>query len=269
MKKNYIIRQIAYGYDDQSCYSIRLGGIASDAYHDYEQAYQNLLQLERIEYLRYRMIINDYHPFSGLEMHEPTENMLQLKHFLEVSLGLDAFQVLDNGLLMAQNDLWLPEELTVEQVHHIRTLSGLKFYEIVVLDDHEPQFYGIWQRKPFWEYTGFKMVYEGEVESVIFYATYDEALAAATNDISEIHDTTIKKSLKALSDMPIVLKAMIDHSKNMDYNEATKVLTIRRITPNEWVQFCALLKKKPFEVRQMPFEIAKSAEHWVFEIEYM
>jgi hypothetical protein len=269
MKKNYIIRKIAYGYDDQSCYTIQLGCIAGDVYQDYEQAYQTLLQFEREEYLSQRMIINNYHPFSRLESHEPTEKMLQLKHFLESSLQLDAFQVVEDGLLIAQQDLWFPEELTVEQVHHIRTLSGLKFYEIVVLDDHEPPFYGIWQRKPFWEYTGFKMVYEGEVESVIFYATYDEALAAATNDISEIRGITIKKSLEALSDMPVVLKAMIDHSKNMDYNEATKVLTIRRITPNEWVQFCALLKKKPFEVRQMPFEIAKSAEHWVFEIEYM
>jgi hypothetical protein len=269
MKKTYIIRKIAYGYDDQSFHNVQLGCIAGDVYLDYEQAYQTLLQFEKDEYLSQRMIINHYYPFSRLESHEPTKNMLQLKHFLESSLHLDAFQVAEDGQLIAQQDLLFPENLSLEQVHHIRTLSGLKFYEIVVLDHHKPLFYGIWQRKPFWEYTGFKMVSEGEVESVIFYATYEEALTAATNDISKIYGLTIKKSLEVLSDMPIILKSLIDHSKNMDYNETTNVLSIRRITPNEWVQFCALLKKKPFEVKPMPFEIAKSAEHWVFETEYM
>lgn len=59
---------------------------------------------------------------------------------------------------------------------------------------------------------------------------------------------------------------MIDNSKNIDYDESKKCLTIHRVNAKEWLTLCSLLKKKPFEIRPIPFELAKSAAHWVFEL---
>ena len=264
MAIKYVIRKAAFHYSDDCAYFHTMGAIIGDVYNDSQEAHDNLMILEREAYLS--TDLGDIEPFSGCSSDVPVDMMVNLQNYFEKELGLDILKV-QHRKIYADRDSFLPESITNEQIKQIRNLSGLKFYDLVEFTD-EPQFYGIWEKTPFYNEEGFKDTSEASEtpDSVYFYNSYMEAYEKGIYYCySDFNGTEIEGKLEEISDTPIILQTFIESSSNISYDESRESLTIKSMWIKEWASLYTLLKNKPFEIRVLNFEDVKNCEQYAYE----
>lgn len=260
MEKKYVIRKNAFHYSDDHLYFHVTGVVVGDIYDDYTEANNDLLELEKNAYLS--ADLGDIEPFSGCSSNVDMGKMVQLKHHFEEKLGVKNILIQDKyGRIKAERGTQLPKDITAEQIGRIRYMSGLKFYELFTFEG-EPQFYGIWKKKPFYRTEGFSKA----EESAYFFNSYIDAFNRAIKHFPyDLEKAEVKGSMEEITDMPIILRSMIASSKSITYNEEEKKLTFNNLMDKDWASLCTLLKEKPFEIRILTFEDVKNFEQWNYE----
>lgn len=258
MANKYVIRKAAFHYSDDHLYFYTMGAIVGEVYSDLQEAHDNLMILEREEYLS--TDLGEIEPFSGCSSGVLVDRMAKLYNYFEKELNLN-FLTLKNGRIRADRGTFLPKNITNEQIERIRVLSGLKFYDLVKFKD-EPQFYGIWGKSPFYSNEGFRET-RG---SIYFYNSYLEAYEQASKCCPyDLNETEIKGKLDDITDMPTILQSLIKSSYAITYDEVNESLSIKNMMDEEWASLCTLLKNKPFEIKLLNFEDVKNCEHWAYD----
>lgn len=252
MAQKYVIRQNAFHYSDEYLYFQLMGVVVGDVFNDYHEAHSALMDLEREAYLQ--TDLGDVEPFSRCS----SGVGMQIKHYFEKELRLEILKTNERGHISAETGTFLPQTITNEQIDKIRSLSGLKFYELITFED-EPQFFGIWENSPFYRHSGFI----GVDDSVYFYNSYIEAYNEAPK--TSPNETKIKGKLEDITDMPVILKTLISNSNSISYDEVEEVLTIKKAQNEEWASLCTLLKNKPFEIRLLSLEDVQNYEQDAYE----
>ena len=204
MANKYTIRKNAFHYSDEHWNFGSMGAIVSEIFDNYSEAHNRLMNLEREAYLSTDLAT--FSPFSVSSDKVQIGTLLNLKNYFEKELGLNYLKVGKHGGIYAERESFLPDSVTVEQLECIRDLSGLKFYVLIEFTDN-PIFYGIWQKKPFFEIEGF-----GDVEKApkYFYNSYLEAFNIALHSYYlGLNSTEIQGKLADISDMPIDRKSVV------------------------------------------------------------
>lgn len=260
MEKKYVIRKSAFHYSDDHFYFHVHGITVGDVFDDHSTAFKTLLELEKDAYTT--IDLGQIEPFSDCSDNVDIQKMIRLKYYLEVELGLQNILTQnEHGRVYAKRDTYLPKDISTEQILKIRTLSGLKFYDLITFQGI-PQFFGIWKKKPFYSEEGFLKV----MDAICFYNSFIEAFNEAVRySPYDLRSVEIVGSLEEITDMPIILRSLISSSTSINYDEDEEKLSLNGLSNTEWASLCTLLKEKPFEIKLLGMEDVKNIDHSNYE----
>ena len=259
--KTYVIRKVAYQYNDNHLYTKQLGAIEI-AFTDEDEA---LLTLWELECTAFREAdLGRFERFCGSAGVGAFQSERQaVDRYLRGIFGRTVFTSFSNGNLYAPLGTQLPAEITDEQILHIRDLIGMKFYDLWVFDD-EATFYGIWlPRKEMF----FSEAMGKYGTSIYFFNTYDAALAAVKVRYSSFiwYGDPLIGSLEELSDQPLLLQSLIEQHDGLIYRRKKRHLYLHwRGVGEAFVALNALLKQPVFEIRPISLDQAKQVPHLPF-----
>jgi hypothetical protein len=226
LSKCYVIRQVAYEYTDEYYYIASPGTIQSVC-TDRKAAEDELARLEHEAFSKWEMFGSEMEEFSPCSENSGQSDWQALHEYLNTEVGESFFEETEQGLSVTSR--FLSRAVTPEQVLRIREISGVRFHELSVFDSEEPEFFAVWIDP--------KAEYLGADGAAFFYESYDAALAAAGESLTDLFcDLEVRGSLEELSSQPAALRTMIEAVEdegNLSYDEGTRTLTVRYLTDEE------------------------------------
>lgn len=237
----YIIRANNYNYNDEN-YFIETAGKIENVYNTYEEAVKvcNELNAEAIaDYDR----LNDFIYNSANE----EVNMAWLRQYY-----FDNFRIkLGEEDTYLEEDVVLPDTATTEQIATILNRMGIAFFQVYEHNDYSP-LVELQLNPKFWGEDAYIIT---EPANRSFYFNEEEALSYLMESFNnELYETTqgLKGSLEHLSSTPEILKAFLDKSETLMYNEEEECICFKQdkyeTTIAEFTGLADLLKVKPYEI---------------------
>ena len=273
-KKIYVIRKIAYGFDDEQHYERAVGAI-TDTFDDERAAYQRLTELETARFRDFDPV--DYEQFGHYGRYHPHNQAERkaLDAFLKAEFG-ESFLGIDertNQYHVKKRffEIANAANITDAQIMKFREIIGLRFHVLHAFEE-EARFYALWlpHRDEF-----YRVTYVREDNAIYFYNSYDEALAATKEGefIGVFDDFNLPGRPEDLSEQPVLLTALINTTNCLHYNDAKAQLELRPVWKNDMTEQAehlaslnALLKQPLFEIRDFSLEDAKNVPHDPFEV---
>lgn len=254
MEKSFVIRKIAFLYNDEYSEVHTLGGI-EQVFSDEEEALKALIRLERAAFEQ--VDLSTLEQFAGYVRDLVTVD--QFNQYHQRRFGYEIIKI--NEHEMCERDTYLPKNLTDEDIFEIREISGIKFYDLAEFTG-EPVFWGIWKRAPHFSNPGFV----NYCDAPLFFNTVENAREVAMSRLQEIFsEILIKGQLAELSDNPAILQSFIENSQNLNYNPETMHLSTRYLSLEEAQVLNELLKDQVFEIKALELAEVESISHWVYE----
>lgn len=262
-QKTYVIRKVAYHYNDEYFYAHTLGGI-QNIYHDEAEAKKKFLALET-QAFRWLDLgnIKELSPCGYPNEYKQQREALD-QYFREI-LGESLFRNSrhDDRLYM-KLDTYLPKHLTDEQIMQIREITGIRFYELGEFEN-EVVFYAIWITRD----EKFYSIDAGSSgESIYFFNSYEEAIKGAKELFRYfLQDKSLTGTLEELTEQPSILMSLIQQSNSLrlDQNKATLEIDYY-LNGDDLISLNALLKQPIFEIRTLSLSEAKKIPHTPFEV---
>lgn len=255
----YVIRKIAYFYNDEYHYEAPMGGIAG-VYHDAQTAKKALTRLEVPEFRSLDFGDIEQTSFCGGPFDEERK---RLHEYLQTTLGQSIFTQ-EEDWLYVELKTYLPQTLTDEQIMKIRDLSKIRFHELSAFDD-EVHFYAIWLVTE----NQFLQAHRGKFGNApYFFNSYDEALEAINSLCYLFEGVSIKGRLEELSYQPSLLRSLIEGTRSFNYNELDYTLKlIYPVEAKDLIALNVLLKEPIYGIRTIPLDEAAKIPHAPFEFE--
>ncbi|MEM7799639.1 MAG: hypothetical protein AAF633_10650 [Chloroflexota bacterium] len=265
--KQWVVREIAYRYDDNFYYVNAPGGI-HDVYSDEADAY---IAMWELECNRWRKTdLKDYQSFSFSSEEDAHSIRAILDEFCLKNLGYTlSKQWQETDYYHIPRGTYLPDWITDDQILELRELTGLTFFDVWEFAD-EPSFYGIWLLRS-GEFLDEDMGKYGR--SIYFFNSHDEAIQEAVKRINYVVDYQrfpLKGNLEELSDQPLILSSLIAQSDLLTYHAEKKILNSQWRVPQfgeTMVALNALLKEPFFEIRTISLEDARKVPHLPFTLD--
>jgi hypothetical protein len=259
-QKTYVIRKIAYLFNDEYYFSAGLGGI-SGIYHDEEEAKQEYVALEVAE-IRQLDFGKTKQSFSN----QPEERR-RLHEYLQTMLPQSFFWVSTSGEIgLMEQDSYLPASLTDEQIMEIREVFKFQFHELSVFED-EAVFYATWLPRE-GKFLGPSVErYERYKNAVYFFNTREEALEGIERLSYHYSEKILKGTIEELSDNPTLVRSLNEGDRLFQYFEGEAYIQLNyRPDGEDLIALNALLKEPLFEIRTLSLEKASQIPHEAFEI---
>lgn len=273
-QKIYVIRKIAYQYSDEFWFVNAPGGI-EHVYYDEAEARQRLQELECPMFRDLDLgNIEQLSPCGCSQQFRQQREALD--RYLKETLGKSLFTYDDRyDDLYMEMHIYLPQQVSDEQIMQIRAISGVKFYDLSVFED-EACFYAIWlpQNNAFYSTGNF-----GEGYAIYFFNTHEEALERAQSVRWGLSmpgaepPVELPGTLAELSEQPAILQSLIQQHDSLIYDEQQAVLTfhcgpIRHLPhdKDEFIMLNALLRQPFFEIRTISLAEAEQIPHTPFEV---
>ncbi len=266
-RKLWVVREIAYQYNDNYYYLNSPGGI-HDVYDDEADA---LIAMWEMEVERFRkMHLGDYEFFHGAGDDHHQTMRKRLDSYLKEALGETIFEeITGRDDLFVPKRIYLPKWLTDDQILEIRELTGIKFFDVYEFED-EAVFYGIWLRQD----SDFLKEDMGKYgSSIYFFSSYDVALNEAKKRARWVIDFLHPRwrgEIGTLTNQPSVLKTLIEMSESLIYDEKKKMLQFFWRHPSfgdDLVALNSLLIEPIFEIRPISLEDAQQIPHLPFTLQ--
>lgn len=236
-KMTYVIRRIAYEYNDQFM-EIQNGGDIDTTFDNYEEAH-SAWRAKEIAAFRNALLTH----FAPIASWDETGEIYRQQLF--AYMNFDAEKNRKKGLK-------IPKIASDEQVWEIRRLSGIRFYTLTEFSGN-PEFYVIRTFKPFFD--------EDELvnwnDTPILYNTYEEAMHDVTNQLMYFN---LKGTPEELSDMPDIFRQLIDSHPMFVRDETPDMIDVvlyHYHTPEDntlLYQFIEILKVKPFIIEKVSMD---------------
>lgn len=257
MDKTFVIRQIAYWYNDEYLHVRTLGGV-KQVFSNEEEAIKELIRLEREAFTR--IDLYDLEQFSDCG---PKGDLTAeiFNQYYQRRFGKEIVTSLDNGHLYCERGTYLPKNLTDEDVMDIREIGKIKFHELAEFSG-KPVYWGIWKKEQYFAEPG----WVDDSDAPLFFNSVENAMEVALEQLRQMfYYLNINGELTELSDNPTVLQSIIDHSSALTYDQDQKQLKITLISGDEAKVLNELLKDKVFELKKLELEEVESIEHWIYE----
>lgn len=261
--KQYLIRSIGWVFDDDWYNNDGEHDIIEGTYNSLEEAKKKCNHLNYVYFLNYFDYLNKFQlDFSYNSYERPNFVNLDLIASLmakELELKKDRiFNKKSKTLNIDKKDL---KRITAEQVDAILSKAGFRFFKILEVDSSELFFYYFKRNPEIWEFLYNQSYYLDPPDD--FYYFFDDRdlnnnkrLANSIRDcyyyalkdnrtdflLGLINLTVIKGEFNDLSELPNLLKNIIDNSPNIDYQRGEVIFT-KEITVEELVKLDSVLKK--------------------------
>ena len=253
MNKTFVIRKMAYHYNDEHLFVHTLGGI-ENTFTSEEEAKSEFLRLERSALEE--IDLGDTAQLSGCSK-DFLKEATNFKSYYKRKFNQDIVKINEHGTIHCERGTTIPKGLSDDDILQIRRTLDLKFYELSSYDG-EPKFYGIWlkEESKFKEYCG----------APYFYDNYAEALKAIRSELTyHFHNKKIPGSLESLTKNPSFLKSLISNSNNLEYDTSNQTLKVKYLNQDEATALNELLNSKPHEIKEISYSNVKDIEHWIYE----
>jgi hypothetical protein len=256
MEKSFVIRQIAYLYDDECLRFHTLGGV-KQVFSNEEEAKKALIQLERAAFEKFDL--SDLEQFSGCGRRgDMTANVFN--QYFQKRFGKEIVKTSQYGAY-CERGTYLPKNLKDEDILDIREIGKIKFYELAEFQG-KPFFWGIWKHEQYFAKPG----WVDYLDAPLFFNSIENALEVATQKLAQIfYLLVIHGNLEELSETPSILRSLIENSSCMNYDGEKKQLTIQYLPDREAQALNEMLRKKVFEIKKIELEEVESISHWVYE----
>lgn len=256
MEKSFVIRKIAFLYNDEFLGVHTLGGV-EQVFSNEEEAMKVLIQLERAAFER--TDLSDLEQFSGCGRRGDLTAEF-FNQYYQRRFGEEIVKTNQYGLY-CERGTYLPKNLTDEDVLDIREIGNIKFYDLAEFAG-KPVFWGIWKKAPHFPNPGFL----NYCDAPLFFNTVENAREVAMSKLRQIFsEILIKGPLAELSDNPAILQSLIENSQNLSYDPETMQLSTRYLSPEEAQVLNELLKDQVFEIKALELAEVESISHWVYE----
>lgn len=260
MSKVYVLRELAFMYDDQ-CYSTsRVGGIVGQ-YTDEAEA---RAEKATLEYDRLQMFpLREYIQFCY------TQNQEKLQVLHSYLSTLPDVQIVEyheeRGAYSIKRDIYLPSSLTREQLVKFMSIMDVEFYELTTFDDPDPVYYILWiprlghpiQLEIDYSYRG-----DGTPKDIspVFCESREKAHQAIRQNRWLFNQIPFEDSFENLSEQPELLKSYVEGKDSFKVVDGKLSLNYDLIS-EEIVGLNALLKEPLFELRTISLEEAAKISH--------
>ncbi|MCX4030358.1 hypothetical protein H0A36_28370 [Endozoicomonas sp. SM1973] len=255
-QKSYVIRKLAFHYNDECSYVHCSGGIEA-YFQDKEEATQRYKALECKAFRNEDLFdLEQLHPCGDGD----EETWLALNNYFVESFGEPFLEPDDEGNYDFYHDveIYIPDHATDDQIWTIREMTGIRFHELAEFDRPEPVFYTIWLPTQN-EYYGY------DEEAPRLFNSYDYALRVVKNSSYLFNeDIVLKGELEDLSNQPILLEALISKHSGLSRTKRSKNLKIKK-DGETLVVVNDLLKQPLFEIKEYSIEDAKKIDHSMYE----
>jgi len=257
MSKIYVVRELAFMYNDESYYAGKAGGIIGQ-YTDIEEARAEINK-RNIEYFK-MFPTREYDEF----WHSDQGNMQALRAYLATVLDEEVMNYYEEwDVYRLKEDINLPRLLTDEQLLKVMEIMKINYYTLLEFDDADPVFYIMWlprsghplQLEIDYSYRG-----EGKVFSPIFYETREKLFNAIEEYGYLFHRIPFEDTFENLSDTPELLESFVQDKQSFKVADGKLGLDYDPVS-EEIVGLNALLKEPLFEVRTIMLDEAAAIPH--------
>lgn len=268
----YLIRKKGFLYDDQYLYPSYGFGTLEQAYDNLNEAKANLKLLHQ-EFLSGTHIF-EYEPPADWQVAVPKLSNYLLQEFNQEILANPA-NPKDFSLMESYS---FPKDLTPDQADKILSIWDISKYELIEVKENEPTFWGIqfgisskragqWVCAPA-HFMGERNDTGYDNEIPVFYASEEQALQGVKKRLYQIcyalNDSGYYGSFYDLTEVPEILKALIEKDRAITYLEEEKRLKIESWVGEEnFIALNGILQEKMFEIIPFPIEEAlKLGNEW-------
>lgn len=261
MSKVYVLRELAFMYDDECYYTDRVGGIVGQ-YTDEVEARAGKVTLE-IDRLR-MFPLSEYQQFFNANRYQKNTQALHnyLSNLLDEQI-VDYHEEWDGYRI--KRDIYLPSSLTQEQIIKFMDIMDIEFYELMTFDDPDPVYYILWiprlghpiQLEIDYSYRG-----DGTPKDIspVFYESREKAHQSIYQDSWLFNQIPFEDSFENLSEQPELLKSYVEGKDSFKVVDGKLSLNYDLIS-EEIVGLNALLKEPLFELRTISLEEAAKISH--------
>lgn len=256
MNKTFVIRQIAYLYNDEYLSEHTMGGV-KQVFSSEEEARKELIRLEREAFARFDL--SSIEQFSGCSDRKDLVAD-RFDQYYQRRFGVEIVKTSQYGKY-CESGTYLPKDLTDEDVMDIREIGEIKFYDLAEFPG-KPIFWGIWKKEQYFAKPGWL----DWLDAPLFFNSIENAAEVAIDKLTQMfYDLKIKGELPEISENPVILQSILDHSSGLTYDQEKRQLRIDYITDAEARTLNELLKEKVYEIKKLELEEVESIEHWMYE----
>ncbi len=250
----YIIRQVAYQYNDEYLYVHCSGGVYAE--YDNEEEANKALEALKIRTLRETNLGDTEYlsPCACYDRHK--EAAKQVKEYL-TQKGFPNFVEENQGRYYTDYENgYLPSSLSDEEILHIGDVLGLRFYELAKLEDDE-NFYALWDFR--------NQEHKNYIDAYYFFNSEEEAIKHLGEELPyQFNNKKFEGTLEELSETPIVLNTLIESTEELSYEG--NILNVKgQLSAENSIALHELLKEKFYEVKPFNLSEAREIEHWQYE----
>ncbi|MFK8007849.1 MAG: hypothetical protein AB8H03_15830 [Saprospiraceae bacterium] len=265
--KRYLIRAVSFMYNDEFMYPMDGFGEIMETYDNLEDATRILKQL-------------NHKAMQGISPEQYQPISYCYKNNNKESIALDAYlqKTFDHKLLvpstysdgmMVDGNYHFPNNLTEEQAWEIHKTSGIQHYALIEIEGGESGFWGIrlgkWSKNPGEWASASASKFNQETheylqKNIPLVYNSKEAVQGNIENLlwgiaRTIGEKGIHGSFEELSEMPEVLKNLVEQNSDIKYDEANQSITFSWLTEAQFTTLNGLLKDKIIEV--VPFPLAE------------
>jgi len=260
MSKIYVLRQIAFFFNDEFHSPGEQGGIAAH-FTDKDEAQAALNQMS-IDRLRKERLGSLKYFNYGYEA-----ELQELVPYLDSILDKPLLAFSENSMsYYAPYDAILPEHLTDEQVIKIIEIMKIEFYQIVEFDAEDAMFYAIWipRINEFVYRRGWVDATRTHEKATYFYNSRQDALDNLGRHAYIFQKFALEGTFEELSDTPELLDSFVQ-DKEAFIILKDKIRFHYNMSSEDIIGLNALLKEPLFEIRPLSVEEAAKIPHDPFE----
>ncbi len=276
MSKIYVIRKLAYQYDDTFFQLDRTAEITG-LYHDKKEALRAYEKLEIASMRRQDLSQLGSFKIVPRNMAESTDiktmsrydrryrkqydrdyanRLRKLSEYLNSVVRTPLYKKDAYGFYQAQPHTYLPDNFPDKRVLKVLEILGIQFHELNVFEDEAPVFYTIWI--PYLEkYVTTELRENRTYQHIrLFLNTYDEALWELEEHAWYLEELELEYDLENLSDQPALLESFLQGCTSFIIEEEVIFSVSIDAKKEDLVGINAFLKEPLFEIRTISLEEA-------------
>lgn len=256
MSKIYVVRELAFMYNDESHYTGQPGGIIGH-YND-ETSARAEINKRSISLMKI-VPLAEYDQFFNPD----PADMQTLRAYLAPILDEEIMDYYKQwGQYRIKQQIYLPQTLTDEQVIKMMEIMKISFFELLEFEDVEPVFYIMWIPRlghPLQMEIDYSFRGDPKEISPIFYETREKLFDAIDDYRFLFLSIPIDNTFEELSDTPGLLESYVQDKQSFKVQDGK--LKLNYVKREEIIGFNALLKEPLFEVRTISLAEASKISH--------